>query len=122
MKLDDLTIGEAKQLTRLFTCKDVNREHPFIGKKVIVRTYSAGVFYGTLVGKEKKEVVLNNAIRIWFWDGAFTLSKLAMDGTSKPENCKFAVPVNEICLEMIEIIPCTHKAQASIESVAPHGE
>lgn len=122
MNLDNLTIGEAREIAKLFTGIDIPTKHSFLGKKVIVRTYSAGVFYGTLAGKDKNEVILNDAIRIWYWDGAFTLSKLAMDGTSKPDQCKFAVPVNEICLEMIEIIPCTEKAQTSIESVAPHGE
>ena len=86
-----------------------------IGKKVIIRTYSAGVHYGTLKSKNGAEVVLADAIRIWYWDGAFTLSALAMRGTTKPQNCKFAMPVNEIELDRIEIIPCTEQAIASIE-------
>ena len=56
---------------------------------VIVRTYSAGVFAGNLESRNGREVVLRSARRIWYWDGAATLSQLAMEGTSKPENCKF---------------------------------
>ena len=91
-----------------------------IGKKVIVRTYSAGVHYGTLITKEGATVVLKDSIRIWYWDGAFTLSALAMLGTSKPGNCKFSVPVAEIEIERIEIIPCSDQAIKSIEGVKPH--
>jgi hypothetical protein len=89
-----------------------------IGKYVIVRTYSAGVHAGVLKSREGKEVVLTDARRIWYWDGAASLSQLAVDGTSKPQNCKFPIAVPEILLtEAIEIIPTTDKAQASIASV-----
>ncbi len=91
---------------------------PFIGKKVIVRTYSAGVHYGTLESREGKEAVLINSRRIWYWDGAASLSQLAVDGTVAPQNCKFPAAVPSILLtEAIEIIETTEKAQASIESV-----
>ena len=86
---------------------------------VIVRTYSAGVFAGNLESRNGKEVVLKNARRIWFWDGAASLSQLAVDGTSEPSKCKFPCPVSEIILtEAIEIIPCTEKAEKSIKGVA----
>jgi len=89
-----------------------------IGKDVLVRTYSAGVHVGTLKSRDGKEVVLTNARRIWYWDGAATLSQLAIDGTSKPENCKFPGAVPEILLtEAIEIIPITDKARESIAGV-----
>lgn len=89
-----------------------------IGKRVIVRTYSAGVHFGELVSRDGKECVLRNARRIWFWDGAASLSQLAVDGTSKPDNCKFPVAVPEILLtEAIEYIPVSKKAEESIDSV-----
>lgn len=89
------------------------------GKYCMARTYSAGVFAGTIVSRKGKEVVLKNARRIWYWDGAASLSQLAMDGTSKPHNCKFAMPVSEVLLmEAIEIIPITPKAKKSIDGVA----
>lgn len=89
-----------------------------IGKDVLVRTYSAGVHVGTLQSRDGKEVVLTNARRIWYWDGAASLSQLAIDGTSKPEKCKFPEAVAEILLtEAIEIIPITDKARESIAGV-----
>lgn len=87
-------------------------------KYVIVRTYSAGVFAGYLESRTGKEVVMRNARRIWHWEGSATLSQLAMEGTSKPENCKFPCEVDRVeLLDAIEILDCTEKAKESIASV-----
>lgn len=84
----------------------------------MVRTYSAGVFAGYLKERNGKEATLVNARRIWYWDGAASLSQLAMEGTSKPQNCKFPCEVAEVTLtEVIEIIPMTKKAKKSIQEV-----
>ena len=85
---------------------------------VIVRTYSAGVFAGWLESREGKEVVMSNARRLWYWDGAASLSQLAMEGVKRPENCKFPCEVARIELtEAIEIIDCTEEAKQSIAGV-----
>lgn len=87
-------------------------------KTVIIRSHNAGVFFGTLKRKRGNEVLLANARRIWFWDGAVTLSQLAVDGTAKPNECKFAMSVPKmIILDVVEIIPCTEKAKKSLEGV-----
>lgn len=84
----------------------------------IVRTYSAGVFAGYVEKREGKEVTIRKVRRIWYWDGANSLSQLAVDGTLKPKNCKFACEVDTIIVtEAIEIIPCTEKARKSIMEV-----
>lgn len=89
-----------------------------IGEYVIVRTYSAGVFAGVLACENGREVILNNARRLWYWDGAASLSQLAMEGTSKPSNCKFPMPVTEVKLyEAIEMLPVSDSARKSIEEV-----
>lgn len=85
---------------------------------VMCQTYSAGVFAGFLESRNGQEVVLRHARRIWYWDGAASLSQLATDGTSKPENCKFPCAVDKVeLLNAVEIIPCTEKAQKSINEV-----
>lgn len=87
-------------------------------KYVIVRTYSAGVFAGELESRKGQEVVMRNARRLWYWDGAASLSQLAMEGTSKPQNCKFPCEVDRVeLLQAIEIIDVTSKAQESIKGV-----
>lgn len=89
-----------------------------IGKNVVVRTYSAGVFYGVLVSKNGKEVELKNARRLWYWDGAASLSQLSQEGVSKPENCKFPCEVPSVFLtEAIEILPLSDVAKQSLDSV-----
>ena len=87
-------------------------------KYVIVRTYSAGVFAGNLQSRNGQEVVLTDARRLWFWAGAASLSQLAVDGTSKPNECKFPVAVPRIeLLQAIEILDVSAHAEASIKAV-----
>ena len=89
-----------------------------IGKKVIIRGDRSGVEFGELVSQNGQEVTLKNARRIWYWDGAASLSQLAKDGTAIPNECKFTVTVESITiLDAIEIIPCSDKAIKSIEEV-----
>lgn len=117
MNIEDLTINQINEIKDMFIKKHDTCRH--IGEKVIVRTKSAGVHYGTLHSKNGEECELSNAIRIWRWAGACSLSQLAMEGVKNPEACKFAMPVNFINLQWIEIIPCTKKARKIIESVKP---
>ena len=86
---------------------------------VMVRTYSAGVFFGYLEKRDGQEGTLRNARRVRYWEGAASLSQLATDGTSKPEKCKFPCAVDLVLLlQTIEIIPITNKAKESLEGVA----
>ncbi len=88
-------------------------------KYVICRTHSAGVFAGFLESRNGQEVVMRDARRIFYWDGAASLSQLAVSGTSKPQNCKFPESVDRVeLLQAIEILECTEKARKSIESVS----
>jgi hypothetical protein len=93
-------------------------EDDFVGKHCMVRTYSAGVFAGTIKSLEGKTGVVTNGRRIWYWAGAASLSQLATDGTSKPKECKFPCPVEEVYLsEIIEVIPITDIAARSLNEV-----
>lgn len=85
---------------------------------VIVRTNSAGVFAGYFKSREGEETTLTEARRIWYWDGAASLSQLAVEGTSKPGTCRFPAPVPEVTVRgTIEIITTTKKSEESIKSV-----
>ena len=84
----------------------------------IVRTHSAGVFAGEIESKNGQEVIMKNARRLWYWDGAASLSQLAMEGVKRPENCKFPCEVNRVELtQVIEILDCTDEAEKSIKGV-----
>lgn len=85
---------------------------------VIIRTQSAGVHAGYLKSRNGKEVELLHSRRIWYWEGAASLSQLAENGTTKPDKCKFPCEVSRIELtEAIEILQTTKKAQESIKNV-----
>lgn len=85
----------------------------------IIRCDRSGVFFGEIAERNGGEVTIRNARRLWYWDGAASLSQLAVDGTMKPRNCKFTVTVSSITvLDAIEILPCTTKAKESIMGVA----
>jgi hypothetical protein len=85
---------------------------------VIIRTYSAGVFAGYLTKRKGQEGTIKQARRLWYWDGAATLSQIAQEGVSKPENCKFPIEVEEITLtQIIEILKVTEKARKNIANV-----
>lgn len=89
-----------------------------LNKRVIIRANRAGVFYGTLQEKNGTEVTLTDCRRIWYWEGAASLSQLAAEGVTNPQNCKFTVYVSKIIiLGVIEIIECSEQAIKSIESV-----
>lgn len=125
MNIDDLTIGQAKELLAFFgsTLKSQTRaplDAHLIGKPVIIRTYSAGVHYGILDGRQGAEVRLKDTRRIWYWNKAFTLSKIACDGLDT-DSSKLSVTIPEIILtEAIEIIPVTEKAANIISNVKSH--
>lgn len=88
------------------------------GDYIICRTTSAGVFAGTLVSRKGQEVEMKAARRLWYWDGAASLSQLSMEGVTKPENCKFPCEVRSVVLtQAIELLPCTKQAKASIAGV-----
>lgn len=87
-------------------------------KWYIIRTNRAGVFFGHIKERNGSEATLTDARRIWYWDGAASLSQLAVDGPKRPKTCKFTVTVSEMTiLGVIEIIPCTDKAVKAIREV-----
>ncbi len=85
---------------------------------VLIRTRSAGVHFGYQLRRSGLEVELVNARRVYYWDGAASLSQMALEGVKAPENCKFSVVVPSIILtEVIEIIPITSKAFVNLYNV-----
>lgn len=116
MNIDDLTIAQARELAALFSQqKQAAGLNGLIGKKVIIRTYSAGNWFGVLVEKSGAEVILKDARRMWYWKAAqgISLSACALYGIDAKQS-KIVEPVSSVWLEAIEIIPCTESAITSI--------
>jgi len=120
MNIDDLTIGEAKELANLFgsnTRQNTNNSlNTMLNKKVIIRTYSAGVWFGKLIEKAGNEVILEDARRMYRWwaKESISLSAVALYGV-KHDKSKIVEAVPSIWLQPIEIIPCSDAAIKSLE-------
>ena len=84
----------------------------------IVRANLAGVFAGYVGERKGQEATVYNARCLWYWEGAASLSELAMHGVAKPQQCRFPCELPEVVLtEVIEVIPATEKARNSIRGV-----
>lgn len=87
-------------------------------QKYIIRCDRADVFYAEIESRQGGEAKLRNARRLWCWDGAASLSQLALEGVKNPRGCKFTVTVPSMTvLDVIEVIPCAEEAVNSIEAV-----
>ena len=118
--IDDLTIGQARELAAMFGgmagAAPAAAPHPFVGRYVICRCSAAGVHAGELVSVSGDTVILHNSRRLWQWqarDGV-ALSGVAQNGLA---GGKIDTPNPEIWLSGVcEIIPCSAKAREDIEN------
>ena len=118
MNINDLTIGQAKELASMFGAASQTTaatSHPFVGKYVIARCYSAGVHAGEVVSVDGESVILKDSRRLWSWkakDGV-ALSGVAQNGVQA--GCKIDTINPEIYLTGVcELIPCSVIARESI--------
>lgn len=115
---NDLTIGQVKELVALVGCSKTSTKktkHPFVGKFVIARCYSAGVHAGTVVSADGDTCILKDSRRLWSWsakDGV-ALSGVAQHGVKsggKIDSMNPEIYLTGVC----ELIPATKSAKDSI--------
>jgi hypothetical protein len=84
MKMDDLTIGEVKELTRMFSAQKGQESHSFrLGKIVFIQTVTH-YFSGRLMAVTDSDVVLEDAA--WIADtGMFSDAMKAIDALIEVE-------------------------------------
>jgi len=125
MNINDLTIGQARQLVTMLSvefgghavdssAQTTSINNGMLGKYVIVRCRDAGVHAGVLESYNGRECVLNESRRLWYWKaakGAF-LSGVAASGLSKES--KIGDPIRVHLTENCEIIECSDQAEKSI--------
>lgn len=85
-----------------------------INKKCLVRSYDAGVYFGTVTNIDGETVRIENVRNIWRWEGASCLSQIANDGIrgGKVSPVVGSMILNRCC----QIIPCTDKAITNLEN------
>jgi hypothetical protein len=114
--IDNMTIGEAKQLASMFSGlnSSVSPPHPMLGRRCIIRTYSAGVHIGDVEyvnPTNSMEVKLKNALRLWKWEGGgLSLSAVAKDGI---KGGRLNATGEVYLTNAIEYIPTTPEAEAT---------
>lgn len=86
--------------------------------RVIVAAGIGGIHYGYLKSRKGQEVVLSMARRIQYWNGAASITEMASRGVSKPKDCRFSAPIQEITLlTAVEILPVSEKAANVLDGV-----
>ena len=117
MDLDNVTIGQARELAALFGSGRPKAPSDAVGKLCIVRTDRAGVHFGCVASHDGPAVTLHGARRLWQWDVAphgISLSDVAIHG-SPGRRSKISAEVAEIYLtDAIELIPVTDTAATQL--------
>lgn len=118
-KYDELTVGEVKELAAMFgnVQSKPAAEHPFVGKYVIARCYSAGVHAGEVVSVDGENVILKDSRRLWNWKAKEGIALSGVAQTGIQSGCKVDVVNPLIGLTGVcELIPTTKKAQETINA------
>ena len=94
-----------------------NLDNFAIDQEVIIRTYSAGVWFGRLREKSGNEVILTKARRMYEWwaKESISLSGVARYGI-KQDDSKICGELDSVWLQAIEIIPISGAAAESIRT------
>ena len=119
MSIENLTIKEAKEkieeykelLTMFNMSEDVvesnNMDEGYTDKYVIVRTYSAGVWFGKILQKSNNEVILGEARRMYYWKAKQSISLSAVAKYGLSTESRICPEVEKVWLQPIELIDCT---------------
>ena len=119
--INELTLEQIKEIAKfnLIPEKETNHKDTLnkqLGEFVIIRTYSAGVWFGKLSEKSGNEVILTEARRMYQWwaKKSISLSGVAKYGI-KNEESKICPALDNVWLEAIEILSLTKTAIESIK-------
>ena len=88
-----------------------------LNKKVIARIERAGVFHGTLDYIDNEIMRLKDARRIYYWEGALSVTDMASRGLT---GGKVSVPVSKVeflTSKVTELNECSSDASRSIEAI-----
>lgn len=110
-------LEEKKEQERMKSLNIPDTINDHVGEYVIIRTYSAGVWFGKLEKKVKNEVILTEARRMYYWHSmeSISLSGVALYGIDKNES-KICGAIDKVWLEAIEILSLSDKAIKSLKN------
>ena len=127
MNIDDLTIGQARELSNIFATtkgSDSQLYSRYVGKYVICRSRNEGINAGKVLAADETGVILEDARRLYYHKPADkSLSwyeGVALEGLSK--DSKVGAPVEKIVAEDYSLTVCTDKAEKSIRGAKTNGQ
>ena len=114
--MKEITINGTVYVPKSTIANDVDGLTP-----VLIRSYASGVHFGLLESKRDTpqglEVTLRNSRRVHYWEGAASLSQMAVDGIGKPDSSRVSVFIDSITVQnVIETIPLSEKAFKNLKN------
>ena len=128
MDLNNLTLGQIKELQSIFTgVKPENKSsmlQSYIGKYVICRTRNEGINSGVVVNIDETGVILKDARRFWYHEPKDKklswYEGVAISGVS--ENSKLSAPVEKVIIEDYSLTLVSEEAEKSIRGIKNHAQ
>ncbi len=124
MNIEDMTIGQARELASLFGANQggaIGRE--LIGKYVIVRSRNEGINAGVLKEMDETGVILTSARRIWYHKPSDKklawYEGVAITGLSSDSKVSATIEVKAI-IEDYSLTLCASAGEASIREHKAH--
>lgn len=120
MNIEELTLKQIREIAALVNGTvqqpaTSTAPHPFIGKYVIARCYSAGVHSGFVKHVDGEQVILADSRRLWSWKSKDGIALSGVAQTGVQPGCKIDFLNPEIYLTGVcELIPCSAVAKESI--------
>ena len=126
MNINDMTIGQAKELAELFRSSGSpdksNIYSAFVGKYVICRSRNEGVNAGFVEALDETGVVLKDARRLYYHkplsENTSWYEGVAESGLSS--DSKISSPSTKLIAEEYSLTLCTNEAKDSIINMKSH--
>lgn len=125
INLDNLTLGQMKQILAFGANLTGNIANHLIGKYVIVRSRNEGINAGVVKAADSSGVILTEARRIWYHKPKDTAQSwyegVANTGLSSDSKISAAV-TEKVIIEDYSITLCTSEAEESIRGHKANGQ
>lgn len=117
MSIDNLTLGELKQIAAMLGASKSSSRVEGDLRPVIIRCRDAGVHYGKLVAYEGRTVWLQDARRLWSWTAisGIALSGVARNGIVAAKSKVDTLVPAIVLLDACEIIDASPEAEKTIQ-------
>ena len=126
MDLNNLTLGQIKELQSIFTGTKTENSmlKSYIGKYVICRTRNEGINAGVVVNLDETGVIIKDCRRIWYHEpkdkSLSWYEGVSISGVS--DNSKLSAPVDKVIIEDYSLTLVTDEAEKSIRGIKNHAQ